>query len=357
MKVNMAFLSKPLDLVIKEVELDPPKGKQVLIKMKNCGICGSDVEIFEGESTEGRYDIAPFTPGHEWAGVITAVGEDVTEFAVGDMVTGDCVHNCGVCENCRNGLMPSACLNFKELGFHPDAPGAMGEYMINEERYIYKIPQNMDAEIGAWVEPFSIAMFNIWGNGGRISAYDDVVVFGAGPIGICALMIAKTANAKTIMIDPLESRRHFASRYGADFTIDPMDSDWKEQVKGLTGDKGPSIIVEASGNDTAIASIWEIAGHSAQVRLTGHSAGRLIPVELGMTNWKTLNITGAGGTKDIGNKTIKFMERIMDKFDFKGLISHRFNFLELDKAMAVACHQKSSCMKVMLFFDEYKERI
>ena len=347
----MAFLSKPYDLKILEVEIGKPKGKQVLIKLKACGICGSDVEIFEGKSAEGRYDIAPFTPGHEWAGEIAAIGEDVTEFRVGDMVTGDCVHHCGVCENCRSGLMPSACLNFKESGFHPYAPGAMGEYMINEERYLYKLPKEMDPEVGAWVEPFSIAMFNLWGNGGHVSAYDDVIVFGAGPIGICATMIAKTANARTIMIDPLEPRRAIAYRYGADYAIDPSDEKWKEQVKELTSGKGPSIIVEASGNDTAIASIWDIAGHSAQVRLTGHSAGRLIPVELGMTNWKTLSITGAGGTKDIGHKTIKFMSRITDKFDFKGLITHRFNFLDIDKAMDVACHQKSNCMKVMLNFD------
>ncbi|MCL2163039.1 MAG: alcohol dehydrogenase catalytic domain-containing protein [Oscillospiraceae bacterium] len=351
MKVKMAFLSKPFDLKIQDVELGMPKGKQVLIKLKACGICGSDVEIYEGKSAEGRYDIAPFTPGHEWAGEITAIGEDVSEFQVGDLVTGDCVHHCGVCENCRNGLMPSACLNFKESGFHPGAPGGMGEYMVNDERYLYKLPKDMDPEIGAWVEPFSIAMFNLWGNGGCVSAYDDVVVFGAGPIGICATMIAKTANARTIMIDPLESRRDFALRYGADCAIDPTQESWKKQINDFTCGKGPSIIVEASGNDTAIASIWDIAAHSAQVRLTGHSAGRLIPVELGLTNWKTLNITGAGGTKDIGLKTIKFMSRIMDKFDFRGLISHRFKFQDIDKAIDVACYQKSNAMKVMLKFD------
>ena len=94
-KAKIAFLHGPKDLRIEEVELSDPPPDQVLVKLKACGICGSDVECYEGKSPEGRYDIAPYTPGHEWAGVIEAVGREVTTLKAGDKVTGDCVMDCG----------------------------------------------------------------------------------------------------------------------------------------------------------------------------------------------------------------------------------------------------------------------
>ena len=138
-KARIAFLHGPKDLRIEEVELSDPAPNQTLVKLKACGICGSDVECYEGKSGEGRYDIAPYTPGHEWAGVIEAVGREVTTLKAGDKVTGDCVMDCGVCRNCKDGRMPSACLNMREGGFRPDSPGGMGEYLLIEERFTHRI--------------------------------------------------------------------------------------------------------------------------------------------------------------------------------------------------------------------------
>src|SRR5699024_10000397 len=150
------------------------KANQVLIKVGACGICGSDVECYEGKSDEGRYDIAPYTPGHEWAGKIVEVGSDVKSFKPGMKVTGDCVMACGKCANCKDGLMPSACLEMRELGFRPDSPGAMGEYLILEEEYTHRIPDDWSYELGAWVETFSVGYWGIWGNT-YVDASDDVV--------------------------------------------------------------------------------------------------------------------------------------------------------------------------------------
>ncbi|MFR9207134.1 MAG: alcohol dehydrogenase catalytic domain-containing protein [Lachnospiraceae bacterium] len=100
MKCKQAFMYGPFDLRIEEVELPPLKPDQILIKLKACGICGSDVECYEGKSAEGRYDIAPYTPGHEWAGQAVEVGSAVTSVKVGNKVVGDCVLPCN---NCANG--------------------------------------------------------------------------------------------------------------------------------------------------------------------------------------------------------------------------------------------------------------
>lgn len=350
MKTKIAFLHKPYDLRIEEVELPELKSNQILIKVKACGICGSDVECFTGKSTEGRYDIAPYTPGHEWAGQIVEIGSKVSTFNVGDKITGDCVLDCGYCRNCKDGKMPSACENMRETGFRPDSPGGMGEYLIIEERFVYKLPIDWSYEEGALVEPFSVGYFGIWGNGGYVDASDIVIVFGAGPIGLSALIVAKVARAKVIIIEPFKNRSDLALILGADEVVDPAACNLKDKIFKLTDGFGGSVVVEASGNDNAIASIFDVAGHSARVRLIGHSVGRKVPVEIGLTIWKTLEITGSGGTKDFMARTIKFMERVRNEFDFKALISHRYSFKDIHEAFDKAVNEKKNALKVMLKF-------
>lgn len=352
MRAKTAFMHGPFDLRIEEVELPPLQTNQVLIKLKACGICGSDVECYEGKSAEGRYDIAPYTPGHEWAGQAVEIGSLVTSVEVGNKVVGDCVLPCGRCANCKDGLMPSACLNMREVGFRPDSPGGMGEYMILEEEYIHVIPDNWSYELGAWVENFNVGYWGVWGNGCHPDASDDVAIIGAGPIGLTTAMVCKTSGAHVIVIDPLSERRANALGYGADDVVDPTIGHVEETVKALTNGRGPSVLIECSGNDAGIASLFDIAGHNCRVGVVGHSIGRKVPVEIGKTIWKTLRIAGAGGTKNWFPRTIRFMSRIKDNYDFAALNTHHYNFMDLDKAMDMACNHKDIARKVMLTFDD-----
>jgi threonine dehydrogenase-like Zn-dependent dehydrogenase len=351
MKAKVAFLHGPNDLRVEEVEVPKLRQDQVLIKTGACGICGSDVECFEGKSPEGRYDLGPYTPGHEWGGQIVELGSAVkAELKVGNKVTGDCVMACGVCKNCKDGRMPSACLNMREIGFRPDSPGGMGEYMVVEEQYVHAVPDDWSYEDAAWVETFSIGYFGIWGNNGSIDAQDSAVIFGAGPVGLSAAMVAKTSGARVIMVDPIESRRKRSLNYGADETVDPSDGKLVERIMDLTGGDGASVCVEASGTDQALAALFDVSGHSAQVRLIGHSIGRKVPVEIGKTIWRTLSITGSGGTKNFGQRTIRFMSAIKDRYDFAALNTHHLPFSDLHKAFDMARHHKEEALKVMLTF-------
>ena len=258
MRANIAFMYGPKDLRIENVEVPEINSNQVLIKTMACGICGSDIHCFLGESAEGRYDIAPYTPGHEVGGKVVAVGADVEGIKVGDKVTCDCVMACGKCANCKEGLMPSACLNMKELGFRPDSPGGMGEYMVVDQEYVYPIPADWSYAMGAWVETFSVGYFGIWGNGGYIDASDYCLITGAGPIGVSAAMVAKTSGAKVIVSDMNAVRRERALKYGADVVLDPTDPDYYQKVKEATDGHGPSVIAEASGSNGALAAIFKI---------------------------------------------------------------------------------------------------
>jgi Threonine dehydrogenase and related Zn-dependent dehydrogenases len=351
MKAKIAFMHGPKDLRIEDVELPPLKPNEILIKLKACGICGSDVECFEGLSAEGRYDIAPYTPGHEFSGQAVEVGSAVTSVKPGNKVVGDCVLPCFNCYNCKSGKMPSACLNMREVGFRPDSPGGMGEYMILEECYTHVIPDDWDYEMGAWVETFNVGYWGVWGNGCDPDASDDCVIIGAGSVGLTAAMTCKASNAKVIMVDPIKSRRESAFKYGADVAIDPKQKDFLDQVKAHTDGHGPSVVIECSGSDSGIASIFEIAGQSARIGSVGHSIGRKVPVELGYVIWKTLRLSGAGGTNHWFPRTIKFLSRIKNNFDFAALNTHHFKFEDLHKAFDVACHDKENARKVMLTFD------
>ena len=257
---------------------------------------------------------------------------------------------CGVCRNCKDGLMPSACLNFREIGFRPDSPGGMGEYMAVEEQYVHKIPDEWTYADGTWVETFSIGYYGLWGNGGYIDASDTAIILGADPVGLSAAMVAKTSGALTIVADPLHSRGERALKYGADVALDPASPDFSDEVLRVTGGQGCSVCVETSGNDDAIAFLFDISAHSARVRLIGHSIGRKVPVEIGKTIWKTLSITGSGGTKNFGQRTIQFMIRIRDQYDFESLNAHYCPFEKIQEAFDAAIHHKKEALKVMLTF-------
>lgn len=353
MKCKQAFLYGPNDLRVEEVELAPLKPDQVLIKLQACGICGSDVECYEGKTWEGRYDIQAYVPGHEWAGKIVEIGSNVLTLKIGERVTSECVMACGVCQHCKSGMMPSACLNFREIGFGPYTPGGMGEYLICEEAYIHKFPDTWSAVDGAWAETFSIGYFGIWGNDGYIDASDTALIFGCGPVGLCALMVAKMANATTIMVDPVDSRRAIALKNGADYVLDPRSTTFKEKVAKLCpAVAGPSVIVEASGNDAAVTAAFEIAGHNCRINMVGHTLGRRIPVEMGYTNWKTLRIKGAGGTDHFMPRTIRFMDKVKKYYKFEDLTTHYFDFEDIQKAFDVAVNDKVSALKVMLTFKD-----
>lgn len=352
MKAKIAFLHGPKDLRVEEVELPPLKENQILIKLKACGICGSDVECYEGESAEGRYDIAPYTPGHEWAGQAVEVGSGVTSVKPGNKVVGDCVLPCNNCANCKDGKMPSACLNMREVGFRPDSPGGWGEYMILEEQYTHVIPDDWDYELGAWVETFNVGYWGVWGTDCCPDASDDVLIVGAGPIGMSVAMTCKTAGAQVIAVDPLEKRRNYILEYGADVALDPTSPDIMDEIQRLTNGRGPSVVIECSGNDKGIASVFDYAGHNARIGLVGHSIGRKVPIEIGWTIWKTLRISGSGGTKTWFPRTIRFMSRIKDKYDWAGLNSHHYDFSQLNEAVEFACHNKDIARKVMITFPD-----
>ena len=347
-KYKAAYLSAPHDLNLREVDVPRIEKDQALIRVKTCSICGSDIECYGGESKEGRYDIAPYVPGHEWSGEVLDVGKNVTALKKGDKVTSDCVLQCGNCYNCKSGLSTASCLNFREVGFRPDSPGGMAELFVLEEKNLHRLPDDFTWEEGALVEPFSVSYFTIWGDGGYVDASDNVVIFGAGPIGLLSLVVSKVAGARVIVVEPVEFRRAFAARMGADEVINNRTENVKDRVMELTQGRGANLVVEASGDDEAIAFCFDVAAFSARIRLVGHSIGRKVAVEIGLTIWKGLFIHGQAGAPYFLPQTIRSMSRVKKQIDLSQLITHRFPLEKIQDGFEWASRGKKESIKVML---------
>ncbi|MCQ5130474.1 alcohol dehydrogenase catalytic domain-containing protein [Butyricicoccus faecihominis] len=349
MKIKAVRMHGAMDLRMDEVTLPELKSNQVLMQIRACGICGSDIACYEGRSVEGRYDIAPYIPGHEFGATIIKIGQEVKNFSVGDKVTGDCTMGCNACVNCKNGLMPSACLNTIDAGFRPDSPGAMGEYMIMNEANIHKIPDDWSFEEAALVEAFAIGYFGVWGRGGSVDATDDVLIFGAGTIGVCAAITAKASSCKVIIADPVASRRQKALQFGADIALDPLSDDFFEQVLYHTGGHGPTITIEAAGNSAAAAAAIKAAGQCSKIRFIGINMKQLPVIPFDIVS-KNLTIAGYSGTEHFMTRTIKFMSRIKDRYDLQSMCTKYFDFKDTVQAFDYAANNKEDNLKVMIRF-------
>ncbi|BFL44848.1 zinc-binding dehydrogenase [Lactonifactor longoviformis] len=353
MKSLDAFMYGPKDLRLETVEVPELKPTQILVKVRASGICGSDVHCYLGESAEGRYDLGPYTPGHEWCGDVIAIGSDVISLKVGDRVTGECANSCNRCDICKEGINNSYCTNWNEVGFMPTAPGGMGQYLVGEEQFCYKVPNTMSYVEGALVEPCSVAYYSIYGRDGFVARTDDCVIFGAGPIGLFAATICKAAGAKVMIVDPVEFRRNLALEViGVDRAIDPFNEDVEKVVMEETEGQGASFIVECTGTDACVGMTVDIAKPHARIRFIGHSIGRRIPIEIGKAIWKGLNLQGSAGQPWFFTKTIKFMNRVKKDIDYSKFVTGYYPLEKIQEAFDEAIEHKDRAIKIMITMDD-----
>jgi threonine dehydrogenase-like Zn-dependent dehydrogenase len=297
-------------LEVKEVAKPVPAPDQVLLKVKACGVCGSDIHFYEtdqdGYVMYPGLTKFPCITGHEFSGQVVAVGSAVSDFQVGDMVTAEEMIWCGYCRPCRDGF-PNQCLNLEEIGF--TIPGAFAEYLAVGAKYCWKLNAIMDLyhdetkvyEAGALVEPTCVAYNGIFECAGGFKPGGYVAVYGAGPIGLAAIALSKAAGAAKIMaFEVSPQRRQLALTVGADFAFDPRQVSAGDQIMELTNGEGVDMSVEAAGAPTKIIPEMEksmaIAGKVVQI---GRAAER-VPVYLEHFQTHKAHIAGAQGHSGYG---------------------------------------------------------
>lgn len=251
---------------IEEIEKPTPKDDEVLVKVMACGICGTDIHIFEGD--EG----AAATPsgtvlGHEFAGVVSEIGKNVKNVKIGDRVCVDPNKLCGNCYYCKNAI-GHFCENM--IGIGTTVNGGFSEYCVVSQSQVYKIGDDTSFVEAAMCEPVACCMHGI--DLCDIKTDDTVVVIGCGMIGMIMLQLAKNAGAaKIIAVEPEESKREFVKKIGADFTIDPINDDLNEALlkHGITR---VTKVIECVGRTSTMEQAISIAGKKSIVMFFGLTA-------------------------------------------------------------------------------------
>jgi len=239
-KMRAAVVVEPRRLEIREVDIPQVGPGEVLIKVKACGICGTDFSIYTGKYSRENL---PLIPGHEFSGEIVEVGEGVRHLRVGDKVTADINMSCGICFYCSRG-QKLMCPEFRQLGIH--IHGAFAEYVKAPASQVHKLPPNLGFEVGAFVEPTSCAIHAA--KAMQVTLGSTVAVIGDGTLGILHTQIAKYQGAApVILIGKHRERMEKAKALGVDYLVDITREDPLQKVKELTEGRGADFVIESVG--------------------------------------------------------------------------------------------------------------
>ncbi|MBT9137354.1 MAG: L-threonine 3-dehydrogenase [Dehalococcoidia bacterium] len=299
-------------LELKGVEQPEPGPGEVLIRVKACGICGSDIHFYETDKDDyilyPGLTKFPATIGHEFAGEIVELGRgpEAKGFKVGDRVTVEEMVWCGYCRPCRDGF-PNQCENLEELGFTVD--GAMAEYIVVPIKLCWKLDAVFERysdeatawEVGATTEPTCVAYNTIFECAGGFQPGAYVAIYGAGPIGLGAIQLCKAAGAtKVIAFEVSEVRRKLAKEVGADAVYDPCKIIPSEVVMDLTHGAGADFSLESAGApEKTIPEMEKTMAIAGKLAVVGRAAQR-VPMYLERFQTRKAKLYGAQGHSGYG---------------------------------------------------------
>jgi L-iditol 2-dehydrogenase len=262
------LLSEYNDLQVTEMDRPMPGAEEVLVEVAACGICGSDVHGYDGSS--GRR-IPPIVMGHEAAGVVAGVGSHVVGLVVGDRVTFDSTVYCGECIFCQRGEV-NLCDHREVIGVSCGEyrrAGAFAEYLVVPSRIIYRLPDNLSFVEAAMLEAVSVALHGV-----AVSAMcggEDVLVIGAGMIGLLLLQAARAAGAARVFVSDVdETRLHLAKKLGADTTLCMSGSALIDEIAHGTKGRGVDVVLEAVGREETIVTGIDCVRKGGTVTLVGN---------------------------------------------------------------------------------------
>jgi len=299
---------------IREYDIPTPGPEEVLLEVKSCGICGSDVHMAQADDDGYIYYPGltgfPCILGHELSGVVVEAGKKAFDkqtnqpFKGGERVTTEEMLWCASCKPCGDGY-PNHCERLDEIGFNLN--GAFAKYMVLPARTLWSLEPLAESYkgddiflAGSLVEPTSVAYNAVIERGGGIRPGDRVVVLGGGPIGIAACAILKRAGASMVIIsEPQKERAQLALKLGADVAINPLEEDFADRVLELTNGMGADLFMEATGLPEIVYPgiekvIWEGKTLNSTIVVTARAEAKM-PVTGEVLQVRRANIVGAQG--------------------------------------------------------------
>ncbi|MBU1306353.1 MAG: alcohol dehydrogenase catalytic domain-containing protein [Alphaproteobacteria bacterium] len=235
------FLEQVGSLSLREVDTPVPGDDELLVRVEACGICGTDRHLFLGEFPARP----PVTPGHEFVGIVEAIGRQVSGFAVGMRVTGDPNIACGLCPQCQRGRV-NLCQNLTAIGIHRN--GGFAEFLTLPQKQAFALPLELDPLHGAFCEPLACCLHGV--DLAAIVPGSSVIVLGGGVIGMLVVQLARLAGAtRIVLVTRNQNKRSLAETLGATGSIDPTVSDYIERITAPDGlvPGGADVVFECAG--------------------------------------------------------------------------------------------------------------
>lgn len=337
--MKTVLINEPFQIGITNTEKPVPNKGEALLKVRYCGICGADVASFTGNQPFTTY---PRIPGHEFSAEIVSIPENDRNLKVGDIVTANPYFNCGTCYSCERGHV-NCCTDNQTMGVQRD--GSFREYITMPIERIYD-GKGLTAKELALVEPFTISYHAL--HRAPIHKGDKVLVVGAGPIGLFALIAAKAQGAEVYVADLLDGRLEKAMHFGADGTINSGKKDIKEEAMKITGGNGFDVCVEACGQSVTFLSCIECAAFAANIILIGNGKKETTFLHSILLK-KELNVFGSR------NSLTSDFEAVIDlmasgKVNVMDMVSRVYGVDDVKEAFDALVHNDGSLAKVLIEF-------
>ena len=309
---------------------DPEFGiNDVVIRVRKTGICGTDLHIESWDPWAAKNIEPPLVVGHEFVGEIVEVGSNVYDFHAGDLVSGEGHVVCGVCRHCLAGRR-HLCAHTIGLGVGRD--GAFAEYVVMPVTNIWHHAARIDEEVAAIFDPFGNAVhtalsFPVLG--------EDVLISGAGPIGLMATAVVRHAGARHVVVsEPNPFRRELAMRMGATIAVDPRERDLGDVMRELGMVEGYDVVLEMSGNPGALRAALNVMAHGGNMAVLGIPTEE-VALDLNEIVFKMLTVRGIYG-REMYETWYKMTVMLQSGLDIRPAITHRFGFRDFEAAFAAA---------------------
>ena len=331
--------SPEVGIWMEDVSIPECGTNDVRIKITHTAICGSDLHIYKWDEWAQRTVPTPLVTGHEFCGIVEEIGPGVTHYKPGDRVSGEGHITCGYCRNCRAGKRH---LCHKTVGVGIQRDGAFAEYLVIPESNVWPIHEDIPSEIAAFLDPFGNAVHTALS---YEMVGEDVLITGAGPIGIMAVAVCKFVGARNVVItDVNDYRLELAPKLGATKAINVSQENIKDSYSDLNMTNGFDVGLEVSGNPSAFKDMLAHMYNGGRVALLG-----LLP-ESTQINWdeiifKGLHVKGIYG-REMYETWYKMTQMLRSGLDISEVLTHRYPVDQFQNAFDVI--SSGQCGKVVL---------
>ncbi|MFC0445992.1 L-threonine 3-dehydrogenase [Pseudidiomarina halophila] len=311
----------------------------LLIKIKKTAICGTDVHIYKWDEWSQKTIPVPMVVGHEYVGEVAAMGDGVRGFAKGDRVSGEGHITCGHCRNCRAGRR-HLCRN--TVGVGVNRPGAFAEYLVIPAENAFKLPDDISDDLAAIFDPFGNAVhtalaFDLVG--------EDVLITGAGPIGIMAAAVARHVGARHVVITDVNPYRlELATKMGATRAVDVSKEKLRDVMTELGMKEGFDVGLEMSGVPSAFSQMLETMNHGGKIAMLGIPP-QSVAIDWNQVIFKGLTIKGIYG-REMFETWYKMASLLQSGLDLSPILTHHMPVADFEKGFEIMTSGQSG--KVIL---------